>query len=373
MNKFKYYFILMIGVVSLFSCSKNNDTPEVFPLRDYTVQYTADNDVIEEYLKTNYITVTNNPGSQDDQDVAITKIPTGGTQAAIWSYLNSTTFPKLLSRDVKDDEITYKVYYLVLREGVGQSPCNVDGILTSYKGSYLERTIATTASASTLNSTMFEELKYPQQFLSLFNVITGWSEIFPQFKTGTYVSNANGTVSYNDFGAGVMFLPSGLAYYDKVSSTIPTYTPLVFSFKLYEIQRLDQDSDGIPSYQEDVNGDGYMRIFATGVVNPDDTDGDGIPNFVDVDDDGDGYGTKNETKYINPLDPNKGVHYYPFNGALADDPATPFVDERQGIPRRFTGVANPPSHPLPTPVASDFTDANRLRRHLDKTTYPPYE
>jgi hypothetical protein len=31
-------------------------------------------------------------------------------------------------------------------------------------------------------------------------------------------------------------------------------------------------------------------------LNPDDTDGDGIPNFLDVDDDGDGYGTKIETK-----------------------------------------------------------------------------
>jgi hypothetical protein len=34
-------------------------------------------------------------------------------------------------------------------------------------------------------------------------------------------------------------------------------------------------------------------------LNPDDTDGDGIPNFLDVDDDGDGYGTKIETKRPN--------------------------------------------------------------------------
>jgi hypothetical protein len=41
---------------------------------------------------------------------------------------------------------------------------------------------------------------------------------------------------------------------------------------------LDHIYDGIPSYLEDLNGDGYMKILATGVVNPD-TDGDGIPNF----------------------------------------------------------------------------------------------
>jgi hypothetical protein len=42
--------------------------------------------------------------------------------------------------------------------------------------------------------------------------------------------------------------------------------------------------------------DGYVRVLATGVLNPDDTDGDGIPNFLDVDDDGDGYGTKMKLK-----------------------------------------------------------------------------
>jgi hypothetical protein len=35
-----------------------------------------------------------------------------------------------------------------------------------------------------------------------------------------------------------------------------------------------------------------MEMVTSGVLgNPDDTDGDGIPNFLDVDDDGDGYGT----------------------------------------------------------------------------------
>ena len=49
----------------------------------------------------------------------------------------------------------------------------------------------------------------------------------------------------------------------------------------------------------DLNGDGFMRILATGVENPDDTDKDGIPDFYDVDDDGDNYTTKLEIK--NPL------------------------------------------------------------------------
>jgi hypothetical protein len=324
MNKFKYYFILMIGVVSLFSCSKN-DTPTIEPLRDYAVQYASDNTDIEEYLKTNYITVVSHPGFIDDQDISIVKIPVGGTQKSIW---DQTTY-ELKSRNVSLHDITYKLYYLVLRTGTGIAPCNVDNVLSSYKGEYLER--LTTAGVTALTATPFEEVKYPQQFFSLFSVIPGWSEIFPQFKTGTYISKSDGTVSYNDFGAGVMFIPSGLAYYAAGKGTIPAYAPLVFGFKLYEIQRTDQDGDGVMSFQEDINGDGYMRVLATGVANPDDTDGDGIPNFADVDDDGDGYGTKIEIK-----NPATGLSY-------------PFAD-------------------IPS-CDGNTTDAARIKKHLDKNCH----
>ena len=305
MNKFKYYFIVLVTALSLFSCSKNN-TATVEPLRDYSVQFTADNSMIEEYLKTYYFTVTNHPGFSDDQDIVFTKIPDGGSQASVWSYLNRSSFPKLLSRDVNLHGITYKMYYLVLREGTGEKPTNVDGVLASYRGDYLTEVAATTTAAAYLAVTKFEESKYPQSFFNLNNTIVGWSEIFPQFRKGTYAGNADGTVSYSDFGAGVMFIPSGLAYYASGSASIPAYSPLVFSFKLYEVQRLDHDADGIPSYLEDINRDGYVYDFrnttsypVTPTTNADDTDADGIPDYLDVDDDGDNYTTKLEIKDAN--------------------------------------------------------------------------
>jgi hypothetical protein len=292
MNKFKYYFIVIITSLFLFSCSKDNNsfTPE--PLRDFGEQYTADNTTIEEYLNDYTFEVVDAPGEQRDQDVIFTKITDPVNEKSIMDYLDSPSFPKLLKRDIELHDITYSVYYLMVREGVGESPCNVDAVLASYRGQYLYKT--TVDNVSSLTPTQFEEVKFPQAFFNLYEVITGWSEIFPQFKVGTYVSNSDGSVTYNDFGAGVMFLPSGLAYYSSGSGSIPSYTPLVFSFKLYEIKRSDVDADGIPSYLEDLNHDGYMRTLASGVSNPDDTDGDGIPDYLDVDDDGDGYRTRLE-------------------------------------------------------------------------------
>ena len=360
MNKFKFYFILLIATVSLFSCSKN-DTVEITPPRAYADQYITDIADIEEYLKTYYLDMDLADPNFADKDVVITKIPVGGTQPSLMSYSTATTtYPRLKSKIVELHSVKYTLYYLILREGVGIEPCNVDGVLTSYRGDYLERIVATATTATSIKAVKFEEMKFPQSFFDLTGTVNGWGETFPEFKTGTYTSNSDGTITYKDFGAGVMFIPSGLAYYNAGSGPIPSYAPLVFSFKLYEIQRLDQDADGISSFQEDKDGDGYVRYLAAGIDNIDDTDKDGVPDFLDVDDDGDKYNTKLEiTKPAGSPGPSA---YYPFNNFFVmDDPSTT-VDE-----------SLTKSEPKGIPDASgDGTLSTRLRRHLDPNAKPPY-
>ena len=304
MNKIKFYFILSMLSLALFSCSKDKEA-EVAPPREYSVQYATDIKDIEEYLKTYYIEEVTT-----DFDIKISKIPTGGTQKSIWEQ---TTYP-LKFRDVNLHGLKYKLYCLVLNEGIGESPSNVDAVFTAYKGDYLQQ--VTKDGVTTLTVTEFERSSNPQQFFQLTSVIRGWSEVFPLFKKGTYTSNSDGTVSYKDFGAGVVFIPSGLGYYNSGSGSIPSYAPLVFNVKLYEVQRNDQDGDGIPSYLEDLDGDGYMYSFTNTTLyptkpttNPDDTDGDEVPDCFDVDDDGDNYTTKLERSY---KDANGVVKYYDF-------------------------------------------------------------
>ncbi len=349
-------FLIILGVI-VDSCTKSDSNTE--PLRDFDVQYTTDLANIETFMHTHYMTVVNNPGGNDDQDVTFTLIPAGGTQTSIW---DQTTYPiqnRLVTLKQSDDvERTYKVYYIKLREGSGptsKSPCNVDRVLTAYKGEYIFDSVETVAGSEvhTILSSEFETLVNPQTYFSLTTVIRGWSEIFPQFKTGSYVGNSDGTISYSDFGAGIMFLPSGLAYFGGSQGGIPSYSPLIFNIKLYEIQRADNDGDGVDSYLEDLNNDGYVLTLAEGVDNPDDTDGDGIPDFLDFDDDGDFFTTRSEIKYINPLDLTQTVRYYPYNGAAIDDPTTPFVDETKGIPD----------------CTNDYTSPTRLRKYLDPTCH----
>ena len=347
-----------MGIV-VVSCSKSSNDTE--PLRDYDAQYTTDLATIEKFMQTHYMTVTNNLGGIDDQNVTFTLIPEGGTQTSIWSQNTYPILTRLVTLKQSDNvERTYKMYYIKLREGSGlnsKSPSNVDRVLTAYKGEYIFESVTTvgTVETRTIISNEFETIVNPAQFF-LTSVIRGWSEIFPQFKTGNYTSNSDGTISYNDFGAGIMFIPSGLGYYGSAQGGIPAYSPLVFNFKLFEVQRVDNDGDGIDSYLEDKGSpgnpgvaDGYVYSLAKDVVNNDDTDGDEIPDFLDIDDDGDNYTTKSETSYKNPAELPEKTRYYPFSGKSVDDPLTPYVDETKGVPD----------------CTNDFTSPTRIRKYLN--------
>jgi FKBP-type peptidyl-prolyl cis-trans isomerase len=48
---------------------------------------------------------------------------------------DQTTY-QLKSKAVFLNDVTYKLYYLVLREGTGTAPSNVDGVLASYRGTF---------------------------------------------------------------------------------------------------------------------------------------------------------------------------------------------------------------------------------------------
>ncbi len=359
MNKFLKFFLLISIPVLLASCQKD-DTPEVTPLRDFAEQAKADNDSLEKFFVENYMTVDAN------YNVNFTKIPVGGTQTSIKAELD----PNLKLRDtlIKEKEmqngveveIEYLVHFIKFREGTQKRPTQVDSVHVAYRG-------------VTFNNTQFDVSQNPIWF-KLEEVITGWGHIIPNFKTGTYNATPGpNPVTYDGYGAGVMFLPSGLAYYSGSVGSIGTYTPIIFSFKLYELQYRDQDGDGIKSKDErpDIPSGitavstpiNLVQFYKTNWTNNPfkyDSDGDGIPNMYDIDDDGDGFLTKTETLEYTDAANNK-KYYYKYNAPAAfDNLATPNINESHGIPARS----------ITLPYTYDHTTQSRLRKHLDKNWTP---
>lgn len=296
MNHFLKAFSLLAFIAFFASC-KDDDEATVAPPRDYAVQYATEKAQIEEYLKTHYFTVNEN------YDVTFDTLLPTSPQQSIWEQ---TQFP-LQNKAVTLNDVDYTVYYLKFYEGDGKAPTRADNAVVQYKGSLLDGTV-------------FEDMPYPQSSSALYDKIEGWQEIIPLFKDGVLVPDTpeQDPAQYQGFGAGVMFLPSDFGYYNIYQGTIPSYSPLIFEFKLLSVTYTDLDGDGILNKDETVPGVDILEY---------DTDGDDIPNFLDDDDDGDGYTTLTELEKYNYIDPANPVpfvpaQYYSFNDA-AMLPCTP--------------------------------------------------
>lgn len=267
MNRYFRAFALVSIITMAVSCKKDDDGSVA--LRDYTEQYATEKVDIEEYLHTHYI------ASVDAEfNVVIDTLTDSNTQISIWDQTEYPLQSKQVQSLDEDNGPLYTLYYIVLNEGSGDQPTRADDIITSYRGTDLE-------------GSQFDYSPFGV-YVPLSTTIEAWQEIMPLFKGGTYVDvpNSPDPAHYENYGAGIMFLPSGLGYYSGTAgSTISAYSSLVFTFKLFSVQYLDYDGDGLLNRYET---DGVTDIAHY------DTDGDGTPNYQDNDDDNDGYYTYEE-------------------------------------------------------------------------------
>jgi len=253
--KFKnILFILAVSTV-IFSCKKDDDNASF----DAVKQALEDDVTLIDYLQKHYLNETD-----------------GG----IWTIKNGETplMEQVETQEVIYNDIAYKLYVLKQNEGATVSPTNIDSIYCTYTGMLLDSTVFDSKSNFSWNIV--------DKPATLDNLIPGWQYGFTNFKGGNVVINADESFDFEDYGKGVLFIPSGLAYGNKESAIIAANSPLIFEISLKDVKLRDYDLDGILSNDEDRNHDGDVKN--------DDTDGDLIPNFADSDDDGDGKLTRDE-------------------------------------------------------------------------------
>ncbi len=279
-------FILCL-TLGFVSCNKDDDGDDFteVELRDRAEQQIVDNDSIVGYLETHYYNSEDFEGNANPSiaDLVITELADGETVPPTGHTLLKDAVGE--SKKITFADTAYEFYVLDLNPAAaGDSPTFADEIRVRYEGFELDNEV-------------FDSAVTPVDF-DLIQLVPGWRKVLPSFKTaiGDPVIEDDGSVSYTNHGVGVMFLPSGLGYFSTGAGGIPAYSPLVFKFDLLQMKQNDHDNDGIPSYMEDINGDGEFTVAdpEDDTVTHDDTDGDSIPNYFDPDDDGDGVLTINE-------------------------------------------------------------------------------
>lgn len=254
--KIKNILVLFVIGLVIFSCKKDDDDSDNY---DAAEQSIIDDSVLIDYLKTHYL---------NEED--------GG----IWTITNGETplIGQVNTQDIIYNDVAYKLYYLRQNEGSSIAPSAVDSIYATYTGMLLDSTVFDSKTTFSWNIGSSPAI--------LSGLIPGWQYGFSNFKGGTVVQNEDESFDFEDYGKGILFIPSGLAYRNISQGLIEKNSPLIFEIELKNVNLIDHDLDGVDSKFEDLNGDNNFTN--------DDTDEDGIYNYLDDDDDGDGVLTIDE-------------------------------------------------------------------------------
>lgn len=265
---------LLLAVVGLvvFSCNNDDDGIPTIPPRDRGEEAIAAEAELVSFLQTHFYNYEEFAAPPADFDFEIVFDTIAGDNADKTPLIDQVEAKVVTDRT--EEDVDYNLYILKALPGEGAQPTFVDSTLVTYRGILLD-------------GTQFDGSPNPVWF-DLTGVIDGFQEGLTEFKGATsQTDNPDGTVSFEGFGAGALFVPSGIAYFNQPPSIqIPLYAQLIFTFNTLDSIKADHDQDGILSIDEDVNNNGDEL--------DDDTDDDGIPDFADFDDDNDGIPTRDE-------------------------------------------------------------------------------
>ena len=274
MKKLFRNIIFFLSVVILFNSCGGTDDEETdyVPMEPISTQYVIENDSIIEFMQTHFYNYEDFTNLSSNSTIELIIDTISGDNSDKISLFDQVTTLSIDILDENDEVVPHNLYYIINREGSGQSPTVADSVFVSYKG-------------LTLGNNVFDSRKNPV-WLDNTTVVRGFKEFNALLKRGDISTNPNGTYEFNNFGVGFVIMPSFLGYYENNTATIPAYSPLIFQVNMHTMNTADHDADGINSIDEDLNGD---HIFSN-----DDTDSDNIPNYRDRDDDGDGILTEDE-------------------------------------------------------------------------------
>ena len=267
--KYKPYILIITILLLGFSCGDDDDDGIIeVPEADRTEQQVIDNDSLVSYLQSHYVDaslLSNNP-TISFTEININQLPDDGELPN--PDQNSLLIDIVETLTTTYFDVEYEYYILKINQGGSEnSPNFSDKVRVSYEGTLMDDTV-------------FDSSSTPVDF-DLTSTIAGWGRVLPEFNIAEdFVINSDGTVTYNNPGIGIMFLPSGLGYYSAAAGSVPVYSNLIFKFKVFQSELNDHDFDNVPSHLEDINGDYDLTN--------DNSDDDTFADFVDSDDDNDG-------------------------------------------------------------------------------------
>lgn len=180
------------------------------------------------------------------------------------------------------EDIPHTLYYLIAREGSGGRPTFTDSTFVRIQGTNLQ-------------GGAFQPFNVQPMWFDLTASVRGFTEgVTNLMAGGNVIENPDGTFEVEDYGVGLVILPSGLGFFNNGPDVnLPPFASSMFTIDLFSaVIHTDHDNDGIPSFLEDLDNNRNVMNDNTDVDT--ETFGIFVPNFLDADDDNDGILTRDE-------------------------------------------------------------------------------
>lgn len=287
--KFKNVLIFVLLAILVWSCGSDDNGFTIVPPKALSEIVDQDKDSIVQYLETHFYNYEEfqNPPADFDYKIVLGEIE-GDNADKTPPLIDMMTAVKTTVRSTEigltdDKEVEHTYYYLVARQGVGAQATVADSTYIRYEGLLLDNTVFDASTATPI-------------WLGYTGRIRGFSEGTQFLKAGgTPILNEDGTFEITDYGVGLVVFPSAFGYYNNATGLISEYSPLIFKIDLMAVNEADHDNDGVPSYLEDLNGNGYLYDDNTDLASEEGSSSiSTVSNFLDNDDDNDGKLTRDE-------------------------------------------------------------------------------
>lgn len=289
--KFKNVFLVAFLAIMVWSCNSDDNGFTIEPPKALSEIVDQDKDSIVKYLETHFYNYEEfqSPPADFDYKIVLGEIEGENADKTPLIDMMETETVTVRSEEIglsSGKEVEHTFYYLVARQGIGQQAQTADSTYIRYEGLLLDNTVFDASTSAPL-------------WLSYTNRIRGFSEAVQFLKAGKVLTNDDinddGTFEVSDYGVGMIIFPSALGYYNNAQPSIPEYSPLIFKIDLIAVNEADHDNDGVPSYLEDLNGNGYLYDDNTDLKSENSSTSIATtPDFLDTDDDNDGILTRDE-------------------------------------------------------------------------------
>lgn len=281
MNLRNYLGLVAILLICIGCPSDDDDEPNVIPVRDRGEQSIEDDALIQEFLQTHFYNYEEFEAGGDTFDYKVVIDTIAGENSDKTPIIDR---PELEVITYDRFEASNTLY--ILRARVGGTP---GGNPAEIAANYTDSIFMNFRGVNLADGSAFDGTANPI-WLNLPATIDGFAQGLEGFKGDPdgVTTNPDGTSSYDNFGSGAVFIPSGLGYFNQPPSGIDIYGSLIFTFQTFSVLQTDHDGDFIMSIDEDIESNNFL------FDEEDNTDGDAAFNFRDPDDDNDGVNTRLE-------------------------------------------------------------------------------